>query len=120
MVWLGGLVPQEGVAALAPPRQGFIGLWSAPWVGGRGALRVAAVRIPTHHMHTWARAHMEASEARARPPAHPHLPCHTPVPLPPSHIACRLCVLVCGVGVARGVLWWQAPETRAHIPSQNT
>ena len=27
-------------------------------------------------------------------------------------------VLVCGVGVARGVLWWQAPQARAHMPSQ--
>ena len=32
---------------------------------------------------------------------------------PPS-----ICVLVCGVGVARGVLWWQAPQARAHMPSQ--
>ena len=76
--------------------------------------RCASLHITCTH----GRAHMEASEARARPPAHPHLPCHTPVPLPPSHIACRLCVLVCGVGVARGVLWWQAPQARAHMPSQ--
>ena len=76
--------------------------------------RCASLHIACTH----GRAHMEASEARARPPAHPHLPCHTPVPLPPSHIACRLCVLVCGVGVARGVLWWQAPQARAHMPSQ--
>ena len=73
--------------------------------------RCASLHITCTH----GRAHMEASEARARPPAHPHLPCHTPVPLPPSHLACRLCVLVCGVGVARGVLWWQAPQARAHM-----
>ena len=76
--------------------------------------RCASLHITCTH----GRARMAASEARAWPPAHPHLPCHTPVPLPPSHLACRLRVLVCGVGVARGVLWWQAPQARAHMPSQ--
>ena len=55
--------------------------------------RCASLHITCTH----GRARMEASEARARPPAHPHLPSHTPVPLPPSHIACRLFVFWCVV-----------------------
>ena len=71
--------------------------------------RCASLHITCTH----GRARMAASEARAWPPAHPHLPCHTPVPLPPSHLACRLRVLVCGVGVARGVLWRRVAKDRS-------
>ena len=109
--WVGS---QEGVAALAPPRQGFIGLWSAPWVGGRGALRVAAVRIPTL-MCTHRRAHGGG--------ARDLLPIPISLVIPPSLCPCRtlrvafMFAVGCGGGAWR-TSWWQVPEARAHIPSQ--
>ena len=73
-----------------------MGGWSWGSACGSGA-------HPHTHVHTQARAWRR----RARPPAHPHLPSHTPEPLPLSHVACCLRVFGgCGGGAWR-TSWWQ-------------
>ena len=93
----------------------------SPWVGGRGALRVAAVRIPTHHMHTWARTHGGVGGARAAS-------CPSPSPLsypcafaPVAHCVSSLCSGVwCGGGAWRAFSFGgkHLKPVHTHMPSQ--